>query len=109
MAEVDTSLTKPAQKTIIVQTAPPPPLIPDENATAWCFTRRNIFDAVIALGIAGAIIYFVMSMRSGRGGLSQTLGYGAPPPQMRGYQAPQRGEFGDMGRQIAGAIKKLFK
>lgn len=126
MAEVETTV-KPkttsngeAPRTIIVQTTKPP-LIPDENSTAYCFTRRNIFDAIIALAIAGAIIYFVMGRRGSGMSLNPfatgSSGYGATGAfgrmgtgtGMRAQAMRPGVDLSGIGQQIAGAIKKMFK
>jgi protein associated with RNAse G/E len=92
MANVETTVTPP--RTIIVQTNKPP-LIPDENSS-WCFTRRNFFDAIIALAIAGVIIYFVMAQRKNNMNAAADYGMGT----QSGFQ--------EMGQRVGGAIRKLF-
>ncbi len=42
----------------------PPLLIPNENANAYCISRRNILDVIIAIVFACGVIYLVMYMRS---------------------------------------------
>lgn len=98
----------PTTKTIVVTSQPP--LIPNENATAYCLTRRNIFDTIIAILLAIGIIYIVISWRRAilYTGLGQTIGTGL------GFNSAPRG-FGTgstvagMGQQIRGGFKKLFK
>ena len=117
MAEVETTVGTPKPKTIIVHQTTKPPLIPDENATAWCFTRRNMFDAVIALAIAGVVIYFVMGMRGGRsmslnpfGSSSGSSAFGRMAPAGVRTQGMRPGvDISGIGQQIAGAIKKFFR
>ena len=102
----------PTTRTVVVTTSPQ--LIPDENATAYCLTRRNIFDAVIAILLVAAIIYFVLQWRSGGRmpftGLTRTMNTGA-----RGFgNTSARGtgvgqQMNRMGQQIAGSIKRFFK
>lgn len=94
-------------------------LIPDENATAYCLTRRNVFDTIIALLIVIGIIYFVIESRKGsRMGYETTglfdfgsstgtgtgMGMGAATAAATGMGA----EMNRMGTQVAGALKKWF-
>ena len=94
----------PAPQTVVVTTRPP--LIPDENATAYCLTRRNIFDAIIALLLAGGIIYLVMSWRSARPytGLTRTM-----RATTTTAAAARPTGFGADIAKLTGGMKKIMK
>ena len=103
------STTPPAAKTAVHEPPVPttrtvvvgirPPLIPDENAYAFCLTRRNIFDTVIALMLVVGIIYLVFYWRRGaRQTMNTGFGQGTGARSARG-----------VGQQIAGAFKRFFK
>lgn len=78
-----------------------PPLIPDENATAYCLTRRNVIDAIIAILLAAGIIYLVMSWRSAKPYTGLTRMRAAPSPIRLAPQA--------IAQRITGGFKKFFK
>jgi hypothetical protein len=96
-------------RTVYVTTANPP-LIPDENASAYCLTRRNLFDTFIAILLAIAIIYFVLQWRQ-----VSRMGYGVTGifdsgMGMGNAMRPGMGnDMNRMGNQIAGAINKLLR
>lgn len=115
-------------RTVVVTTRPP--LIPEEDSNALCLTRRNIFDAIIAIVIVGIIIYFVVQWRrgsrlqtgltgmfnnAGRGFGQQfnrlgtgTSGFGTGTSGFGSRTSGFGQQMNRMGNQIAGAIKKLL-
>lgn len=114
--------TAPTTKTVVVTTRPP--LIPNESANAYCLSRRNMFDAVIAILLVIGIIYFVTQWRQGGRmpftGLTRAMNSGTAfgtttTTAAKGFGTGARGfgntgkAFGQMGTQIAGAIKRFFK
>ena len=100
----------PQPKTIIVTERPL--LIPNENASVYCLTRRNIFDAVIAIVLASGIIYFVMSLRGAKPytGLTRTMGRAANSVLgVRGATKSRGFGPGANISGIAGGFKKIIK
>jgi len=90
-------------RTIVVTANPA--LIPNEDTTSFCLTRRNVFDIIIAIILVVGIIYYVIQMRKERN-MGFDMGYGqqAIAPAMA-----LGNDMNRMGAQIAGAIKKMFK
>lgn len=103
----------PSTRTVIVTDRPA--LIPDESANALCLTRRNIFDTIIAFLLVAGIIYLVFYWRQTRPitGLTRAMNTGTAfgrtttATGARGFG--QGTDLSGIGRQIAGALKKLFK
>lgn len=106
----------PPNSQVIVVPTTSPLLIPDEDKTAYCFNRRNIFDIVIGLIIAIGVIYFVMQNNANRYAYGlEDFGSGitdmfsssnvAQVPQAIPKQVTASG----LGGQLGGFIKRLFK
>lgn len=117
-ATVNSPPLPPKSQTIIIPTVSPE-LIPNEDATAYCFTRRNMFDIVIGLILAIGIIYFVMytgpggpgftgfsSMFSSKGS-SGILGTGTSAETIAKPVAA--GTIGSGIGQMGGFLKRLFR
>lgn len=118
--------TPGATQTIVVPTTPPP-LIPEEDTIAYCFNRRNMFDIIIGLIIAGVIIYLVMKKDKPFGmpnitGMFQTgttgSGIGTGVSTSTGVLGTGTGALpkpvtatglGSGIGQLGGYLKKLFK
>lgn len=101
----------PQTKTIIVTAQPP--LIPNENATAYCLTRRNVFDAIIALILAAGIIYIVIYWRQSKPftALTRTMGTTSGLGIRSVRQPTGFGTGADASGigQLAGGIKKFLR
>lgn len=103
---------KPSTRTVVVTTRPA--LIPDEESVAYCLTRRNVFDAVIALILVVGIIYLVFYWRKARPftGLTRAMntGTGFGRTGASGARGLGQGQgLAGIGRQIAGALRKFLK
>jgi len=105
-----------APRTITIPTVSPH-LVPDEDATAYCLTRRNVIDIVIALLLAAGIIYLVMFWKRGRmmmplsGLMTQAPRRAAASGFQQGIrQGARQGVRGAQGalQQFGGILKKIF-
>ena len=117
-AGISSPPSPPKSQTIIVPTVSPN-LIPDEDSTAYCFSRRNMFDIVIGLILAIGIIYFVMYTGPGGPGFTgfgsifgKSSGTGvfgiAPSADAMAKPVTATGIGSGIG-QLGGYLKKFFR